>query len=481
MRVARAINRRLGTRCASSFVVDNPYTGEVHGEWGLSSTAAARELVARSAAAQRAWYGETSLGERVAVCERLIEVFTAAESDVAADISGSMGKPVAHAKGEINGMFERIEAMMALAPEALAPDVLAEKPGFERQIVKEPVGVVFVIAPWNYPLLTAVNAIVPAILAGNSVVLKHSPRTPGVADAFERAFAAAGAPAGLVSALHCDHDVTNAVCADERVGFVSFTGSVDGGHAVAQAVARTRFINTTLELGGKDPMYIAADANMAHAVESAVEGATWNAGQSCCAVERAYVHRAIYDEFVERAAAQFAASLAIGDPALATTSLGPMAQSPAQAFLESQVAEAVAKGARIVSGSGTAISDPLSGTGRFFSPTLVADCTNEMAIMQEESFGPLLGVMAVDGDDEALKCMNDSAFGLTASIFTEDGERAARMAPALECGTVFQNRCDYLDPELAWGGVKNSGTGVSLSKHGFHGVTKLKNFHFRTL
>ena len=276
------------------------------------------------------------------------------------------------------------------------------------------------------------------------------------------------------------YGATGAALVSSGVEKVVFVGSPAVGKLVMRSAAAT-LTPVVLELGGKDPMYIAADANMAHAVESAVEGATWNAGQSCCAVERAYVHRAIYDEFVERAAAQFAASLAIGDPALATTSLGPMAQSPAPAFLESQVAEAVAKGARIVSGSGTAISDPLSGTGRFFSPTLVADCTNEMAIMQEESFGPLLGVMAVDGDDEALKCMNDSAFGLTASIFTEDGERAARMAPALECGTVFQNRCDYLDPELAWGGVKNSGTGVSLSKHGFHGVTKLKNFHFRTL
>ena len=483
---------RLSLRCctrrrlarlvsSSSFTVDNPYTGAVHAEVALTNAAAAASIVGAASAAQRAFYNETTLDERIALCDRLIDAFESMQDEVAADISGSMGKPVHHALGEVGGMFERVRGMRDLATAALADEVLPEKPGFDRRIVKEPVGVVFVIAPWNYPLLTAVNSIVPAVLAGNAVVLKHSPRTPGVAGAFVRAFAAAGAPDGLVAALHCDHDVTDSVISDERVGFVSFTGSVGGGRAVAQSAARTRFINTTLELGGKDPTFVAADCDLAYAVESVVEGATWNAGQSCCGIERAYVHRSIYDEFVERAAAQFEASLAIGDPTSAATSLGPMALPAAPAFMEAQVAEAVSKGARIASGTGRAVVDPASGTGRFFSPTLVADCTHDMEIMKVETFGPVLGVTPVESDEEALALMNDSEFGLTASIFTSDQDRVARMAPLLECGTVFQNRCDYLDPELAWTGVKNTGSGVSLSKFGFGGVTQLKNYHLKTL
>lgn len=365
---------------------------------------------------------------------------------------------------------------MALAPECLAAEELPHKANFTRRIEKLPVGVVLCIAPWNYPLLTAVNCIVPAVLAGNAVQLKHSPRTPLCAEAFERAFVAAGAPSGLVQSLACENDAVHAAIALPEVGLVSFTGSVGVGRSVHASASR-RFIDTTLELGGKDGAYVAADADVEAAAASLVDGAFYNAGQSCCAIERVYVHEAVYDDFVA-AALPLVQAYTLGDPLDSSTSLGPLALPTAPSFLLGQVEDATRRGARLLCG-GHPTACPTAGTGRFFAPTLLDRCDHTMMVMREESFGPVLGVCKVRSDDEGAARVDDSIYGLTAAIFTRDAERAERFAARVRVGTVFMNRCDYLDPLLPWTGRKNSGKGASLSSHGFKAVTRLKGIHLK--
>ena len=449
----------------------------------------AADMMARSEQVQQDW-SQVPLPERIAVCQRFIDVWTSKGSadkafveQTAVDISSQMGKPLNYARGEVGGMLERANAMVSMAPEALASKDLP-KEGFLRRIVKEPVGVVLTIAPWNYPLLTAVNSILPAILSGNSVMIKHSERTPLTGDALAKAFSMAGAPADLVQSLHCSHDVTRSVIQHPATGFVSFTGSVTGGRAVFQAAAAgcetsQRFIDTTVELGGKDALYCAEDADVESAVAGAVDGSMFNAGQSCCGIERAYVHESVYDEFIERATNLVTrqGEYVLGDPMQEGTNMGPMAQPGAIATLTSHVEQASARGATVLCGGNSTHDE--AGNGRFFEPTLIANCNHDMDVVREESFGPLLAIMKVSGDDEAIAKINDSQYGLTSALFTSNVDRASSMAPKLKTGTVFMNRCDYLDPELPWSGHGNTGKGVSLSMHGFQSFSRLKGFHFK--
>lgn len=469
--------RTQRSRAMSTLVVkvDNPYTLETYAEVELSSSAEARDIVKRSAKAQKSWK-KTTLDERIALCKRFMEEFEKDRPRIAKDITGQMGKPLAYANGEINGMYGRCNAILDLCQGALADEILPEKDNFFRKIVKEPVGVVLCIAPWNYPLLTAINCVFPALLAGNSVVLKHSPRTPLCAEAFVRAFNAAGFPKDVVTALHCENTVVNEVIGLTDVGFVSFTGSVGGGRAVYQTVAATRFIDATLELGGKDPAYVAPDADLPAAIAGLIDGAMFNSGQSCCAVERVYVHKSHYKKFLEGALKEMQ-GYKLGDPTSDKTNMGPMAQPQQVAFLREQVIDAVAKGARLLIG-GDGCTDT-TGKGRFFQPTLLADCNHTMNIMVQESFGPVLGVMEVESDEQAIQLMNDSPYGLSAAVYTTSQDRANHFAREVSAGTVFMNRCDFLDPLLPWGGHRNTGKGVSLSAHGFRGVTKLKGYHFK--
>jgi acyl-CoA reductase-like NAD-dependent aldehyde dehydrogenase len=333
-------------------------------------------------------------------------------------------------------------------------------------------GVVFNMPAWNYPLLTCVNALVPAVLAGNAVLLKHSTRTALCAEHFADAFSEGGAPEALVTAIHCDHAAAATLAS--KADYVAFTGSVRGGHAVYEAVAKGHFADVGLELGGKDAAYIAPDADVKKAAAGVVDGACYNAGQSCCAVERVYVHRSIYDDVVEAALEEMRA-LTLGDPTT-DVAMGPMAQPNAQAFLEDQVDRARAAGAEVLCGGNPTAID---GKGRFFEPTLLVAVTQEMAVMREESFGPLLPIMPVDSEEEALRLMNDSDLGLTASIWTTDRDRAARLARQLEVGTVYMNQCDTLDPALPWTGVKDTGKGVTLSTLGFDYLTRPRAINFR--
>jgi acyl-CoA reductase-like NAD-dependent aldehyde dehydrogenase len=456
-----------------TLMVDNPFTGDRACSVDLAGESAAEAVLERARIASRAWR-TTNLQERISLCEHMVGALEAKGAGIAADITRMMGKPLAQALAEVKTCAARARHMVEIAEGALADLLLPLSDRFERRIVREPLGVVLDLPAWNYPLLTAVNCVVPAVLSGNAVIVKHSPRTPLCGEHFARAFADAGAPAGLVQALHCDHAMSGRLVGDRRVDHVVFTGSIFGGHRIVEA-ASTRFLHPCLELGGNDPAYVAPDCDLAHSVESIVDGAMYNAGQSCCAVERVYVHKAVYKTFLEMAE-PLVCGYVMGDPASEKTTLGPIAQPQHTAELEAFVHDARVRGGRLMAGGkGTTVQ----GRGRFFEATLIADCSQSMKLFRQESFGPILPVLPVESDDEALAKMNDSALGLTASVWTRDRERAGRFARSLEYGTVFMNRCDYLDPALPWGGWKDSGRGISLSALGFDGLTRPKSLHFR--
>ena len=454
----------------------SPVDGRVYVERTLAEAPAIRAALDAARAAFPAWRA-TPLKERQAICTRFVDAMVAKKAEIGAELSWQMGRPVRYTPNEIaGGLQERSRFMIQAAGEALADVAVEPKAGFTRFIRHEPLGVVFVVAPWNYPYLTAVNAIVPAILAGNVVVLKHSAQTPLVAERFAEGFAAAGLPKGVFQVLHLSHADTEALIKSREVDFVAFTGSVEGGHAVQRA-ASGRFIATGLELGGKDPAYVRADANLDHAIENLVDGAFFNSGQSCCGIERIYVDARVYDRFVA-GFVDLTNKYVLGDPLDPAVTLGPMVRSAAADFVRGQIADAVKAGAK-------ALIDPKAfkadkaGTP-YLAPQVLVNVDHSMRVMTEESFGPVIGIMKVAGDDEAIRLMNDSEYGLTAAIWTADEAAALRIGDAVETGTWFMNRCDYLDPALAWTGVKDSGRGCTLSKLGFAYLTRPKSFHLRT-
>jgi len=416
------------------------------------------------------------LAERKALCSRLVQHMVDRAPQLAELLTKQMGRPIAHTPGELTrGFADRSRYMIEVADEALADLPAQEKPGFRRFMRHEPVGVVLVLAPWNYPYLTSVNAVIPALVAGNTVVLKHSDQTPLCAEHYAEAAAAVGLPAGVLSHVCCTHDDVAKLVRDPRVQLVLFTGSTAGGHAIVRA-ASERFVQVGLELGGKDPAYVRADADVDNAVENLVDGALFNAGQSCCAVERIYVHGSLYDRFVEAAVA-LTRKYVLGNPLDPSTTLGPLARASAAQAVRARIAEAVAHGARALVPEA---EFPASRVGTaYLAPQVLADVAPTMRIAREENFGPVACISKVGSDEEALARMNDSAFGLTASIWTRDAEAALRLGDQLETGTVFMNRCDYLDPELAWTGVKDSGRGCTLSKLGYAYLTRPKSFHLR--
>jgi acyl-CoA reductase-like NAD-dependent aldehyde dehydrogenase len=456
--------------------IDNPYSGETVAERRLLSGAEIEGLVTKAFSAQKAW-AKTKVADRVALCERFCQEFEKDGERIAREVTQQMGKPLSQARGEVKTTLQRARTMMSLAPDALRDEPLPRVPGFHRFIRHQPVGVVLDISAWNYPLLITVNVVVPAVLAGNAVIVKHANRTALCGEAFARAFERAGAPENLVTAIDARHETCAQIIARPEIGYVSFTGSVRGGHEVYREGAR-RFIDVGLELGGKDPAYVAPDANLDHAIANLVDGAFYNAGQSCCGIERIYVHASLYDRFVEGALAEVR-KYKLGDPLEGATTLGPMAQPDAPRKLAAQVEEARSKGGRVLCG-GAPVHDA-AGRGRFFDPCLVIDANHSMhGLMVEESFGPIVGVQKVADDDEAVRLMNDSPYGLTAAIWTGDQDRALRVGSQIETGTFYMNRCDYLDPLLPWTGVKDTGKGVSLSKYGFLPLTRRKSFHLRT-
>jgi len=456
--------------------IDNPYSGEIVAERRFLADSEIEGLVTRAQRAHKAW-ARVALGDRIALCEGFCQELEKEGERIAREVTQQMGKPLAQARGEVKTALFRARTMIALAPEALRDEPLPPVPDFLRFIRHEPVGVVLDIPAWNYPLLITVNVIVPAVLAGNAVILKHAQRTALCGDAFARAFAAAGAPENLVTAIDATHETAAKIIARPEIGYVSFTGSVRGGHELYREGAR-RFIDVGLELGGKDPAYVAPDADLQHAIANLVDGAYYNAGQSCCGIERIYVHDSLYTKFIDGALAEVR-KYRLGNPLDAATTLGPLAQPGAPEKLAVQVEEARQKGGRVLCG-GKPVTDA-AGKGRFFDPALVAEANHSMrGLMVEESFGPIVGVQKVSDDDEAVRLMNDSPYGLTAAIWTRDQERAFRIGAQIETGTFYMNRCDYLDPLLPWTGVKDTGKGMSLSRYGFLPLTRRKSFHLRT-
>lgn len=432
----------------------------------------ALEIASTGYAIWRNW----PLEKRIDVIRKAIAVFVGSKDNIAMEITQQMGRPIAFSGGEVAGLENRALTMLNLAPQALSPSVPSHVEGFERSIKRVPLGVVAVLAPWNYPFLTAVNAIIPALVAGNSVVLKHSDQTPLAAERFHQAFDSAGLPKGVFQFLHIDHEQVARMISDARIAYVCFTGSVVGGHAVQRALAGT-FTSSGLELGGKDPAYVREDANIDFAIANIADGIFFNSGQSCCGIERVYVHKRHYRDVVD-GLVSYAEGLKLGDPRDAGTTLGPMVKSSAANLVRSQIAQATSAGARTLVDTKRFEAD--IGHSAYLAPQIVVDCDHSMSLMSEETFGPVAGVMEVSSDDEAVALMNDSRYGLTASLWTADSQAADAIADRLETGTVFLNRCDYLDPELAWTGVKDSGRGATLSTVGFDYLTRPKSYHFRT-
>jgi acyl-CoA reductase-like NAD-dependent aldehyde dehydrogenase len=445
----------------ADLVCVSPVDGREYARRPETRAAEVEQALARARGAQREWR-EVPLAERCEAVARFLAAMERLNPEIVPELAGQMGRPVRYG-GELRSLKERVEAMIALAPEALADD---SRP--DGRVVRVAAGLVMVIAPWNYPFLTAANAIVPALLAGNAVLLKHSAQTPLAGERFAEALASL--PDGLFANLFLAHEATAKLLSSGLVDHATFTGSVEAGRAIEKAAAGS-FTTLTLELGGKDPAYVRADADLDAAVCGIADGAFFNSGQSCCAVERVYVHEALWEPFVE-GVIEAARGHRLGDPLDPETTLGPMATARGAALVRAQVAEAVEAGATAhLAGA---------GDGNYVAPEVLTGIDHRMAVMREETFGPVVGVMKVAGDEEALSRMNDSAYGLAASIWTRDLEAGAALAARVEAGTTLINRCDYLDPWLAWTGVKESGRGASLGRYGFDGVTRPRSLHLRS-
>lgn len=453
----------------------SPIDNSVYVERPLATTAVIDAALDRARVAQRAWRG-TSIAERAEILNRFCDIFEAQRDEIALELTWQMGRPIRYTPNEVRGTLERARHMIRIAPQVLADIDVGAKENFTRFLRREPLGVVLTIAAWNYPYLIAVNSVIPALMAGNVVILKHSAQTPLCAERFEQCLRAAGLPEGVFQALHMSHADAERAIADSRVDFVAFTGSVAGGHAVQRAAAG-RFIGTGLELGGCDPVYVRHDADLAHAIENVVDGAYFNSGQSCCGLQRIYVHEDLYGPFVE-GYVDLTRKYVLGNPLDPETTLGPVVRSGAAQDIRRQIAASVSAGAiAIIDESEFPASRP--GTA-YLAPQILLDVDHSMPVMKEEIFGPVAGIMRVHSDEEAITLMNDTVFGLTAAIWTADEAAALAIGDRIETGTWFMNRCDYLDPALAWVGVKDSGRGCTLSSVGYEQLTRPKSFHLRT-
>ena len=459
---------------AASVQIISPIDGSVYAERALVTDQQIAHAVAQARHAQRSWR-ETTIAQRAGVCTAFVTAINEMTDDIAVELAWQMGRPVRYGAGELRGLTERANHMISIAETSLATMQISPLDGFERYIQRDPLGVVLVVAPWNYPFLTAVNTIIPALMAGNAVLLKHATQTLVVGERFQMAFDRAGLPAGLFQNLVLDHAQTAQLLANRMVDQVNFTGSVSGGQQIERAAAGT-FIGVGLELGGKDPAYVRSDADIAHAIENIVDGAMFNSGQSCCGIERVYVHRSIIDEFVTGAVA-LTQQYVLGNPLDPQTTMGPMVRAAAADAVRAQVDSAIASGARQLVDLSLFTAD-MAGSP-YMAPRILVDVNHTMDVMVQESFGPVIGIQSVDSDEQAIELMNDSPYGLTASIWTADIHAARSIGQRIETGTVFMNRADYLDPALAWTGVKDTGKGVTLSALGYENLTRPKSFHLR--
>ena len=417
----------------------------------------------------------TSLDERKKLVSKFVECFLSNNKEIEEELCKQMGRPLSQCAGEMRGFEERAKYMIENADRALQKVVSKNNDEFDNYILKEPLGLVFIIAPWNYPYNTSVNSIVPSLLAGNCIILKHSSQTPLCAEQLFKASEKAGIPKNVFQILHLDHSSTSKVIADNRINHVLFTGSVSGGIEVKKSIG-TRFIGAGLELGGKDPAYVRADCNFDHAVENLVDGSYYNSGQSCCGIERIYVDENIFDNFVDAFKAQTEKYI-LNNPLDDSTNLGPVVKLNSATKIRDQVSKAINNGAKNIIDQAKFKID--NSNNCYVSPSALINVDHGMDFMREETFGPTVGIMKVTNEDEAKTLMNDSPYGLTASIWTSDKEFASKFGNKIETGTFFMNRCDYLDPGLAWTGVKDTGMCVTLSVLGFDHLTRAKSYHIR--
>ncbi|KAB2684649.1 MULTISPECIES: aldehyde dehydrogenase family protein [Brucella/Ochrobactrum group] len=450
----------------------SPIDGSVYAERPFLNEAAIASVVAAARDAQAGW-AQLSISERARYCRAALDALAGMQDEIVPEIAWQMGRPTRYG-GENGGVQERGQYMIDIAEASLKAYVPAQKDGFRRYVKHVPLGVVMVIAPWNYPYLTAVNTIIPALMAGNTVILKHATQTLLAGERFAKAFEKAGLPKGVFQNVVLDHASTEKLLASGTIDHVNFTGSVGGGRAIERAAAGT-FMTLGLELGGKDPAYVLPDANLDHAVANLVDGAFFNSGQCCCGIERIYVHEAVYDRFVD-GFIDLTKQYVVGNPLDAGTTLGPMAQARFADLIREQKAEALRKGAN--AHVNMSVANDRAGSP-YVAPEVLTNVDHQMSVMREESFGPIVGIMKVRNDEEALALMNDSIYGLTASLWTADTDRAAVLGDRIETGTVFMNRCDYLDPALVWTGVKDTGKGAALSAIGYGNLTRPKSFHLR--
>ena len=450
----------------------SPVDGSVYAERPIAGIDEARKSIIAAKQAQAGWAARP-LAERIKLVEAGIKRLGEMNDEVVPELAWQMGRPIRYG-GEFRGVNERASYMASIAEESLKPIIVEQSDAFERHIIQEPHGVVFVIAPWNYPYMTAINTVVPALISGNTVVIKHASQTVLVGERMVKAFVEAGIPDDVFVNLFLDHATTSALIGERHFGFINFTGSVGGGAAIEKAAAGT-FTGLGLELGGKDPGYVMEDADLDAAVDTLIDGAFFNSGQSCCGIERIYVTASLYDEFVKKAV-ELVSKTVLGNPLSETTTMGPLAHKRFADEVRAQVAEAIAAGA-------TPMIDPklfpADDGGAYLAPQILTNVTHDMRVMKDETFGPAVGIMKVSSDEEAIKLMNDSYFGLTASLWTNDAERAAKIGAQIETGTVFMNRCDYVDPGLCWTGCKDTGRGGALSPIGYRNLTRPKSYHLK--
>ena len=450
----------------------SPIDGAVYATRESVSLKAAEAAVAKARSAQKVWK-RRPIAERIALVQAGVAELGKMNDEIVPELAHMMGRPVRYG-GEFGGVEERASGMAAIAEAALKPIIVEDSGDFERRIMREPHGVVLVIAPWNYPYLTAINTVSPALIAGNAVLLKHASQTLLAGERMVEAFTRAGIPAELFQNIFLDHATTSSLIAGNNIDFVNFTGSVGGGQEMERAAAGT-FTGVGTELGGKDPGYVMEDADIDAAVDTLIDAAMFNSGQCCCGIERIYVIDSLYDEFVEKAV-KIVSGYKLGNPLDPETTLGPMANIRFADEVRAQTREALADGAVAMIDPGLF---PEDDGGTYLMPQILTNVSNEMRVMRDESFGPVVGIMKVSSDAEAIKLMNDSEFGLTCSLWTSDAGRAANIGAELETGTVFMNRADYLDPGLCWTGCKNTGRGGALSVIGFQNLTRPKSYHLK--
>ena len=448
----------------------SPIDGSVVAERKTIDLSQAQNTIAKMRDAQIAWAARP-LQERIDLVMAGVKFIGGMNDEIVPELARMMGRPIRYG-GEFGGFNERASYMAQIAERSLAPIAVGEDVTFKRMIKRIPHGVVFVVAPWNYPYMTAINTVAPALIAGNCVILKHATQTLLVGERMAQAFHAAGVPKDVFANLFLDHATTSALIKAHSFDFINFTGSVSSGTQMEQAAAGT-FVGVATELGGKDPGYVMDDADLDAAVDTLIDGAMFNSGQCCCGIERIYVHETLYDAFLAKAI-DIVKGYKLGNPLDSETTIGPMAHKRFADEVRAQIAEALEMGA-----VAHIPAFPEDDGGTYLTPQILTNVTHDMRVMRDESFGPVVGIMPVKNDDEAIALMNDSSFGLTASLWTRDVDRAERVGDQIETGTVFLNRADYLDPGLCWTGCKNTGRGGGLSEIGYHNLTRPKSYHLR--